>query len=115
MKRENTRARNSSSNPGKAGWNLSFYVTGEGLIPAPAVTGKVNQQQHRGSAAWSAGRPDRQPAVTVTYFAEANGLVSGMMQVNAIVPAGVHTGQAVPLSLSMNGNNSQSGVVIYTK
>ena len=37
------------------------------------------------------------------------------MQVNAIVPAGVHTGQAVSLSLSMNGNNSQSGVVIYIK
>ena len=52
---------------------------------------------------------------TVTYFAEANGLVSGMMQVNAIVPAGVHAGQAVSLSLSMNGNNSQSGVVVYIK
>jgi uncharacterized protein (TIGR03437 family) len=37
------------------------------------------------------------------------------MQVNAIVPNGVHTGQTVPLSLSMDGNSSQSGVVIYIK
>jgi uncharacterized protein (TIGR03437 family) len=50
---------------------------------------------------------------TVAYFAEANDFVSGIMQVNAIVPAGVRTGQAVPLALSMNGNNTQSGVVIY--
>jgi uncharacterized protein (TIGR03437 family) len=50
---------------------------------------------------------------TITYFGEAAGFVSGLMQVNAIVPAGVHTAQAVPVMLSMNGTNSQSGVVIY--
>jgi len=44
---------------------------------------------------------------TVAYFGEAAGFISGLMQVNATVPAVVHTGQAVPLSLSMNGNNSQ--------
>jgi uncharacterized protein (TIGR03437 family) len=55
---------------------------------------------------------DSLPAV-VPYFAEANGLVSGLMQVNAVVPAGVHTGKAVPLTLLMNGVSSQAGVVIY--
>jgi uncharacterized protein (TIGR03437 family) len=104
---------NSSSNPAKAGWYLTLYVTGEGIIPAPAVTGKVTA---------SAGvLPLMGPPKllidnlqsTITYFGEAAGFVSGLMQVNAIVPAGVHTAQAVPVMLSMNGTNSQSGVVIY--
>ena len=55
---------------------------------------------------------DNLPA-TITYFAEAAGFVSGLMQVNAVVPAAVHTAQSVPVVLSMNGTNSQSGVVIY--
>ena len=109
----NYQGQNSSSNPGKAGWYLTFYVTGEGIIPTPAVTGKVTNSP---SVVPLLGPPtvliDNLPS-TVTYFAEANGFVSGIMQVNAIIPAAVHTGQAVPLSLSMNGNNTQSGVLIY--
>ena len=105
---------NSSSNPAKAGWYLTFYVTGEGMIPSPAVTGKVTSTA---AVVPLLGPPnvliDNLPS-TVAYFAEANGFVSGIMQVNAIVPVGVRTGQAVPLTLSMNGNNTQSGVVIYT-
>lgn len=105
---------NSSSNPAKAGWYLTFYATGEGIIPSPAVTGKVTSTAN---VVPLLGPPtvliDNLPS-TVTYFAEASGFVSGIMQVNAIVPAGVHTGQQVPLTLSMNGSNSQSGVVIYT-
>jgi len=92
-----------------------FYVTGEGIIPAPAVTGRVTSGTN---VVPLLGPPtvliDNLPAAA-PYFAEANGLVSGLMQVNAIVPAGVHTGQAVPLSLAMNGVNSQAGVVIYTQ
>jgi uncharacterized protein (TIGR03437 family) len=106
---------NSSSNPAKPGWYISFYVTGEGIIPTPAVTGMVT----RGAAVVPLLGPptvliDSLPS-TVTYFAEAVGFVSGIMQVNAIVPAGVRTGQAVALSIGMNGIYSQSGVVIYTK
>ncbi len=109
----NYQGQNSSSNPAKAGWYLTFYVTGEGMIPSPAVTGKVTSTA---AVIPLLGPPnvliDNLPS-TVTYFAEANGFVSGIMQVNAIVPAGVRTGQSVPLALSMNGTNTQSGVVIY--
>src|SRR5664279_3594016 len=111
----NYQGQNSSSNPGKAGWHLSFYLTGEGIIPAPAVTGKVTRNA---TVVPLLGPPsvliDNLPS-TVTYFAAAEGLVSGLMQVNAIVPPGVHTGQAVGLSLSMSGSSSQPGVVIYIR
>uniref|UniRef100_Q024U3 BACON domain-containing protein n=1 Tax=Solibacter usitatus (strain Ellin6076) TaxID=234267 RepID=Q024U3_SOLUE len=110
----NYQGQNSSSNPAKAGWYLMFYATGEGIIPAPAVTGRVTNGTN---VVPLLGPPavliDGLPAA-VPYFAEANGLVSGLMQVNAIVPAGVHTGR-VSLSLAMNGVSSQGGVVIYTQ
>jgi trimeric autotransporter adhesin len=106
---------NSSSNPAKAGWYLTIYATGEGIIPSPAVTGLVTAGPNFVPLL---GPPsvliDGLPA-TVTYFAEAAGFVSGMMQVNTIVPAAIRSGQAVPLSLTMNGAISQPGVVIYTK
>ena len=107
------RGQNSSSNPAKAGWYLTLYVTGEGIIPAPAVTGKVTV----GAGVVPLLGPPKllidSLVSTVTYFAEAAGFVSGLMQVNAIVPAGVHTAQAVPVMLSMSGSNSQPGVVLY--
>lgn len=90
-------------------------MTGEGIIPTPAVTGQVTNGPNVVPLLGPPGvTVDNLPA-TVTYFAEASGLVSGLMQVNAIVPAGVHTGQAVPLSLTMNGNSSQPGVIVYMK
>ncbi len=111
----NYQGQNSSSNPAKAGWYLTFYATGEGIIPSPAVTGRVTSGAN---VVPLLGPPtvliDNLPAA-VPYFAEASGLVSGLMQVNAIVPAGVHTGQAVALTLLMNGTSSQAGVVIYTQ
>jgi len=111
----NYQGQNSSSNPASPGWYLTFYVTGEGIIPAPAVDGQVTSST---AVVPLLGPPfvmiDNLPS-TVTYFAEADGTVSGVMQVNAIVPAAVHTGRAVSLSLSMNGTGSQSGVTIYIR
>ena len=111
----NYQGQNSSSNPASAGWYLAFYVTGEGTIPSPAVTGKVTSSS---TVVPLLGPPnvliDNLPS-TVPYFGEADGFVSGVMQVNVIVPAGVHTGQAVPISLTMGGNSSQYGVTVYIK
>lgn len=111
----NYQGQNSSSNPAGVGWYLVFYVTGEGIIPSPAITGQVTSSAN---VIPLLGPPtvliDNQPS-TVPYFGEADGFVSGLMQVNAIVPAGVHTGQAVSLSLTMDGNSSQYGIIIYTK
>ena len=68
---------------------ITLYVTGEGIIPAPAVTGKVTA----GAGVLPLMGPpklliDNLPS-TITYFGEAAGFVSGLMQVNAIVPGGV--------------------------
>jgi uncharacterized protein (TIGR03437 family) len=110
----NYQGQNSASNPAQPGWYITFYVTGEGIIPVPAVTGKVTD----GTVVPLLGPPSVTidgVASTVAFFAEAQGFVSGLMQVNAIIPNTVHTNSAVPLSLSMNGVSSQPGVVLYIR
>jgi len=111
----NYKGQNSSSNPASPGWYISFYSTGEGIIRAPAVTGKVTSDT---SVLPLMGPPgvliDNLPA-TVAYFAEAQGFVSGVMQINAVIPAAVHAGQAVAVSVAMDGRYSQPGVVLYVK
>jgi uncharacterized protein (TIGR03437 family) len=111
----NYKGQNSSSNPASPGWYISFYATGEGIVETPAVSGKVTSA---GTVLPLMGPPsvtiDNLPA-TVAYFAEANGLVSGVMQVNASIPPAVRTGQAVSLTLAMDGRYSQPGVVVYIR
>jgi uncharacterized protein (TIGR03437 family) len=79
----NYQGQNSSSNPAGVGWYLVFYVTGEGIIPSPAITGQVTSSAN---VIPLLGPPtvliDNQPS-TVPYFGEADGFVSGLMQVNA--------------------------------
>lgn len=48
------------------------------------------------------------------YVGAAPGLMSGMLQVNVRVPAGV-TGDRVALSLSVGGADSQTGVTLAVR
>lgn len=81
---------NSASNPAMSGSILTFFATGEGLTTGANVTGQP------------ASSPYPQPvlpvsiaiggaAATVLYAGEAPGLV-GLLQVNAIIPAGTASG-----------------------
>jgi uncharacterized protein (TIGR03437 family) len=102
---------NSGSNPASPGWYLTLYVTGEGAISS-AVTGSVISAIN---VLPLVGPPsvliDSLPA-TVTYYAEAYGFVSGLLQVNVQIPQGVRTGQADTISLTIGGNTSQSAVTV---
>jgi uncharacterized protein (TIGR03437 family) len=104
---------NSSSNPASPGWYLTLWVTGEGFIPSTA-TGSV-------TSTTTVKPPLGPPTVLIDglpaggfyfYYAEANGFVSGLMQVNVQIPTGIRTGQADAISLSIGGNASQNGVTI---
>jgi uncharacterized protein (TIGR03437 family) len=48
----------------------------------------------------------------VTYAGAAPGEVAGVVQVNVQVPAGVATGSAVPVTVSVGGIAAQQGVTI---
>jgi uncharacterized protein (TIGR03437 family) len=103
---------NGTANPAAAGSELSLYATGEGQTLPAGVDGK------------SGASPLPQPvaAVTVTiggvaaevrYAGGAPGLIAGVMQVNAILPAGVSG--TVPVVLTVGGVASQDGVTVAVR
>jgi uncharacterized protein (TIGR03437 family) len=51
----------------------------------------------------------------VKYAGGAPGMVAGLMQVNVQIPAGVQTGNAVPVVLSVGNVSSQVGVTIAVR
>jgi uncharacterized protein (TIGR03437 family) len=57
---------------------------------------------------------DNLPA-TVQYYGEASGIVSGVMQINVLIPTGIRTSQADGISFTIGGNTSQSGVTVQIK
>jgi len=103
---------NSATNPAAAGSVVFFYATGEGQT----VPGGVDGQPDGSPAPVPAGQP-----VTVTigginaqtmYAGGVPGLVAGVLQVNAQIPSGVATGNAVPIVLTIGGKASQTGATL---
>lgn len=108
---------NSAATPAKAGWTLVLYVTGEGVVVPAATSGGVTQFNSSANPPVpvpAAGAPTvrigPQPA-TVSFYGEAPGFVSGLMQLNVVVPAGAGTG-AVPVVVTVGGNSTQAGTTV---
>jgi uncharacterized protein (TIGR03437 family) len=100
--------------PAAVGDVISLFATGEGQTYPPGVDGKP------------ASSPLPQPAyqVTVTigginaqvqYAGGAPTAIAGLMQVNARIPNGVQTGNAVPVLLTIVDTSSQSGVTVTVR
>jgi uncharacterized protein (TIGR03437 family) len=106
---------NSSSNPAPAGSIVFIYGTGEGQTNPAGVDGKPD-----GSPAPT---PVAQPGMTATiggmnaqvlYAGGVPGLVAGVLQVNAQIPAGTPSGSA-PIQLSLGGQSTQAAVTVAIK
>jgi uncharacterized protein (TIGR03437 family) len=102
---------NGAASPAKIGDYISLYATGEGQTTPTGLDGKPA----------SAPYPKPNLPVTVTiggqnapvqYAGGAPGMVAGLMQVNVQIPAGIQTGNAVPVVLRVGDAFSQSGVTI---
>jgi uncharacterized protein (TIGR03437 family) len=101
---------NTASSPAKVGTIVSLYATGEGRTSPAGVDGKP--------AATPLPKPllpvqvtiDGKPA-EVTYAGGAPGLVAGLMQINARIPAGAQVGTA-PVVITVGSASSQPGVII---
>lgn len=100
---------NSAGNPAKKGWYLAIYMTGEGVLNPAASDGAVTSVVETPYVVPSV-LIGNQPA-TVAGYAEAPGLVSGVLQVNALVPQTAGTG-SVPLQVSLGTASSQVGVTV---
>ena len=106
---------NTTATPAKAGWTIVLYMTGEGAVTPAAATGGVTVAKNTTPPVpVPASAPTvligNQPA-TVSFYGEAPGLVSGVLQLNVVVPAGAGTGQQ-PISISLGNASTQAGVTV---
>jgi len=105
---------NSPSAPAPKGSVVAVYMTGEGQTTPAGTDGTVTPTNGNGLkkpqlavSAAIGGVP-----ATVLYAGSAPGLVSGVMQVNLQIPAGITSGGAVPLSITVGNSNTQLGITI---
>jgi uncharacterized protein (TIGR03437 family) len=108
---------NVAAAPAKAGWTLVLFLTGEGQVSPQVASGTVtvyNSLVNPPVPVPVAGAPTvhigGQPA-TVSFYGEAPGDVSGVLQINVTVPAGPLTG-AVPISVSIGTQTTQANVTV---
>ena len=84
---------------------VQLYVTGAGLLGAPAFQGLSLLLLP--VTATVGGVP-----ATVEYAGEAPGYTPGLQQINVLIPSGLTHGVAAPLVLTIGGVATQTGVTI---
>jgi uncharacterized protein (TIGR03437 family) len=109
---------NTASNPAARGDVAVIYLTGEGETSPGGVTGKVTTVA---SAPPLTPAPLLPVSVTVggqpaqwTFAGEAPSLVSGVMQLNVVIPTNIAAGDQL-IVVTIGGNPSQQGVTVSVK
>src|ERR1019366_1934566 len=109
---------NSPGNPAARGDVVVVYLTGEGETSPSGVTGKVTTVA---SAPPLTPAPLLPVSVTIggqpaqwTFAGEAPSLVSGVLQVNVVVPTNIAPGDQ-SIIVTVGGNQSQTGVTVSGK
>jgi uncharacterized protein (TIGR03437 family) len=103
---------NSAANPATKGSTVVLFVTGEGQTSPPGVTGKVTSMSGQTPqplppvAVLIGGQP-----ASITFFGEAPGVISGVMQLHVQIPADVPPGN-LPISVIVGGQSSPNGVTV---
>jgi uncharacterized protein (TIGR03437 family) len=111
---------NGSTNPAPAGTVIQIYGTGEGQIVPAGTTGCVTSTKPpfpvpvpKPISLMIGGVPV--PAANIEYAGEAPGLVCGVIQINAVVPATLSSGaQPIVLTIGNNTNSAQNITVAVT-
>jgi uncharacterized protein (TIGR03437 family) len=102
---------NGAATPAKAGDYVTLYITGAGQTNPAGIDGSVNAAPYPLPVASVTVTIGGQNA-TVNFAGAAPGLVAGVIQVNAQIPAGTTAGNAVPVVVQVGTSNSQPGVTI---
>jgi len=102
---------NGATHPAKVGSYISLWLTGAGQTNPAGVNGLPG----------AAPLPQPAAAVSVTiggqsvtpqYAGQAPTAVAGVMQINAQIPSGIQTGNAVPVVVQVGGVSTQAGVTV---
>ncbi len=112
---------NLPGSPAARGEIIQIFLTGEGQTSPAGVTGKITTVTFLPNGFPFTPQPlfpvsvliDGQPS-QVVFFGEAPGLVSGVMQINAVVPMSARAGN-VPIQVLIGGGVTQTGVTVSLK
>jgi uncharacterized protein (TIGR03437 family) len=98
---------NSRGNPAKPGDPVVLYLTGEGQTLPHGVSGSITSLEppYPQPVLAPVVTIDGQPA-QVLFYAEAPGIVAGMLQINVQIPAGVRSGD-LPVVVTLGKTSSQ--------
>ncbi len=102
---------NSLDNPAARGSVIQIFATGGGQTSPPGVTGSVtgaNPSTQVLPVSVTVGGVD----APVQFAGSAPDAVAGLLQVNALLPAGVPIGSRIPIVLTVGGVASGSGIFI---
>jgi trimeric autotransporter adhesin len=105
---------NSANNPAKVGDIISLYATGEGQTTPTGVDGKVAVDPLPHPVLPVSVTIGGQPA-QVQYAGGAPGEVAGVLQVNAYIPSGIQTGNAVSVVVQVGNAVSPPGVTLAVR
>ncbi len=101
---------NSFSNPAAPNTYMMLFGTGGGITVPPSTDGALNPDTTTGSLALPVTATVNGQTATVQYYGPAPTLVSGIIQVNVLIPAGTPSGN-IPVVIQINGVNSQTVTV----
>jgi uncharacterized protein (TIGR03437 family) len=104
---------NATVNPAHAGSVVMIYATGGGVTTPASADGSLAPSAEPfarllAPVTVSIGGAQAQ----VLYAGGAPGLISGLTQINVIVPGGVTPGASVPVIVQVGGYQSQTGLTI---
>jgi len=115
---------NTATNLARIGDLVILYLTGEGIYDQAPLLGGASDTGYV-LLAPPAILPQLNPGPTVKiggqvcdvtaagfYAGPIPGSIMGLLQINVVVPAGSITGAAVPVTVTINGNQSQAGVTL---
>ena len=103
---------NSFGNPAPRGAVITLYATGAGGFSPAGIDGTVVNADNLPAVLLPLSVEIGGIDAEVLYAGGAPGLVEGVVQVNARIPAGAPVGAAVPVILSVGNRTSQSGLTV---
>jgi uncharacterized protein (TIGR03437 family) len=103
---------NGTSNPASRGTAIAIYLTGAGAMQSPVADGQLAPAT--ASIAQDVTVHIGGIAVKPTYAGAAPGIVQGVVQINAVIPAGVAAGNQ-PVDVTIGGVTSPSGLTVAVR
>jgi uncharacterized protein (TIGR03437 family) len=101
-----------NTKPASRGSVVMIYATGEGQTSPAGVDGKVNSSTPYPAPLLPVSVVIGGLDAEVLYAGAAPGFVSGALQINARVPAGVSPGDAVSVQVRVGTRSAQSGITM---